>query len=111
MTALDGTLDVAKRIADVAVSKVREGQSKGVLYGMNLAKFPIIVTIDADLENNPELIPPLIQKLEDVDLAVASRTVVPRFSENLLPKLWAKKLAFQIFTPTLEPTKKKPSKA
>ncbi|MGO8807801.1 MAG: glycosyltransferase [Candidatus Bathyarchaeia archaeon] len=93
----DGTLDVAKRIADVAVSKVREGQSKGLLYGMNLAKFPIIVTIDADLENNPELIPPLIQKLEDVDLAVASRTVVPRFSERFATKTLGKKIGVSDF--------------
>jgi len=30
----DGTIQVAKRLADVAVTKRREGQSKGLLYGM-----------------------------------------------------------------------------
>ena len=35
------------------VTTVRKDQSKGLLYGMRLAKCPVIVTIDADLENNP----------------------------------------------------------
>lgn len=86
----DGTFEAAKRFADVAVSKVREGQTKGLLYGMELVKYPIIVTIDADLENDPELIPVLVQKLGEVDLAVASRTVIPRFSEKLASKTLGK---------------------
>ena len=48
----DGTIEVANRLADVAVTKKREGQSKGLLYGMHLAKYPVIVTIDADLEQS-----------------------------------------------------------
>jgi dolichol-phosphate mannosyltransferase len=82
----DGTLDVAKKFADVAVTKVREGQTKGLLYGMQLAKFPVIVTIDSDLENPPELIQNLLGKLCDYDLVVASRSTLPRFSEK-----WASK--------------------
>ena len=78
----DGTFEIAKQYADIAVTKVREGQTKGLLYGMQLAKYPIIVTIDSDLENSPELIPTLINKLTDYDLAVASRTILPRFSEK-----------------------------
>lgn len=78
----DGTVDVATRVADVAISKRKEGQTKGLLFGMKLAKFPIIVTIDADLENTPELIPSLVQKLDGLDLVVASRSVLPRFSEK-----------------------------
>jgi len=49
----DGTIQIANRLADVAVTKTREGQSKGLLYGMKMAKYPIIITIDADLENDP----------------------------------------------------------
>ena len=79
----DGTFEAAKPFADVVVSKKREGQSKGLLYGMRLAKFPKIVTIDADLENNPDFIPLLADRLDEFDLVVASRTVVPRFSERL----------------------------
>ena len=82
----DGTLAIAKRFADVAVGKEREGQTKGLLYGAKLAKFPVVVTIDSDLENPPELIPALVAKLVVFDLAVASRSVVPRFSER-----WAAK--------------------
>jgi dolichol-phosphate mannosyltransferase len=86
----DGTIEVARRIADLAVSKVREGQTKGLLYGMKLAKFPVIVTIDADLENDPRLILSLVQKLDEFDLVLASRTVLPRFSEKLASKTLGK---------------------
>ena len=86
----DGTIDVAKRVADLAVSKVREGQTKGLLYGMKLAKFPRVVTIDADLENDPKLILSLVQELGELDLIVASRTVLPRFSEKLASKTLGK---------------------
>jgi dolichol-phosphate mannosyltransferase len=86
----DGTFEVARRIADLAVLKVREGQTKGLLYGMKLAKFPMIVTIDADLENDPRLILSLAQKLGAFDLVVASRTALPRFSEKLASKTMGK---------------------
>ena len=88
----DRTLEVAKKFADVAVSKAREGQTKGLLYGMQLAKFSTIVTIDSDLENPPELIPNLIDKLDDYDLVVASRTTLPRLSEK-----WASETLGKIF--------------
>ncbi|MGA2682919.1 MAG: glycosyltransferase [Candidatus Bathyarchaeia archaeon] len=93
----DGTVEVAEGLADVAVSKVREGQTKGLLYGMKLSKFPIIVTIDADLENDPELIPVLVRKLGEVDLVVASRTVIPRFSERVASKTLGKMLGVSDF--------------
>jgi dolichol-phosphate mannosyltransferase len=82
----DGTLNVANSLADLAVGKIREGQTKGLLFGAKLAKFPVVVTIDADLENNPELIPALVEKLGVFDLVVASRRAIPRFSER-----WASK--------------------
>jgi len=93
----DGTLDVAERFADLAVAKVREGQTKGLLYGMKLAKFPIIVTIDADLENNPDFIPTLITKLSEFDLVVASRTVLPRISERLASETLGKMFGISDF--------------
>ena len=86
----DGTLTVAERFADVAMGKIREGQTKGLLYGAKLAKFPVIVTIDSDLENSPELIPKLVEKLNMFDLVVASRSVVPRFSERWAAKTLGK---------------------
>jgi dolichol-phosphate mannosyltransferase len=82
----DGTYEIANRLADIVVTKVREGQSKGLLCGMQLAKYPIIITIDADLENNPEHIPKLIQKIAEFDIVVASRTKLPRISEIIASK-------------------------
>ena len=89
-SSTDGTLEIAKQYADVAVGKVREGQTKGLLHGMNLTKYPIIVTIDSDLENTPELIPTLISKLDKNDLVVASRSALPRFSEKWAAKTLGK---------------------
>lgn len=86
----DGTLKVAERFADVAVGKIREGQTKGLLYGAKLSKFPVVVTIDSDLENSPEGIPKLVEKLNMFDLVVASRSVVPRFSERWAAKTLGK---------------------
>jgi len=45
----DGTIHIAKRLADIAVTKPREGQTKGLLYGMQLAKYPTIITIESTL--------------------------------------------------------------
>jgi len=56
-SSIDGTLEVARRFADVAVGKVREGQTKGLLFGAELAKFSVIIIIDSDLENNPNTYP------------------------------------------------------
>ena len=39
---------------------------------MKLAKYSVNVTIDADLENPPELIPQLVEKAEYCDILVAS---------------------------------------
>jgi len=86
----DGTVQIANRLADVAVTKIREGQSKGLLYGMQLAKHPIVITIDADLENNPEHIPNLIRQIASFDIVVASRTKLPRISETIASKTLGK---------------------
>jgi len=82
----DGTFSVAERLADVAVVKKREGQTKGLLYGMRLAKFPVIITIDSDLENDPKYIPALIKQISEYDVVVASRTHLPRISEVIVSK-------------------------
>ena len=86
----DGTLNSAKQYADFAVSKVREGQTKGLLYGMKYANFPLIVTIDSDLENSPEFIPAIVKKLDEFDLVNASRSIIPRFSERWAAKTLGK---------------------
>ena len=86
----DGTLDVARAVADLAIGKIREGQTKGLLFGAKHATFPVVVTIDSDLENTPELIPSLVDKLSVFDLVVASRKVVPRISERMASKTLGK---------------------
>jgi dolichol-phosphate mannosyltransferase len=78
----DGTLQVAEQVADLAVSKPRKGQTAGLLHGMKLAKYPLIVTIDSDMENPPQLIPQLLKLAGAFDVVVASRTELPRFSEK-----------------------------
>lgn len=93
----DGTLEVARQFADVAIGKVREGQTMGFLFGAKLSKFPVIVTIDSDLENTPENIPALVEKLSVYDVVVASRTVVPRFSEKLASKTLGRRLGVSDF--------------
>jgi dolichol-phosphate mannosyltransferase len=86
----DGTFRIAARLADIAVTKAREGQTKGLLHGMRLAQYPIIITIDADLENNPEHIPELIQQTSKFDIVVASRSKLPRISEVIASKTLGK---------------------
>ena len=89
-SSTDGTLEAAKRVADIAVGKKREGQSIGLLFGMRLAKYPVVVSIDADLENDPAHIPELVRLTAEFDVVVASRTKLPRFSEKLASKTLGK---------------------
>ena len=88
----DGTFEVAQSVADVAVSKKREGQAKGLLHGMKLAKYPVIVTIDSDLENDPKHIPRLLELIRQFDVVVASRNTIPRISERFASKTLGKML-------------------
>jgi dolichol-phosphate mannosyltransferase len=88
----DRTFQTAKELADKAVKKHREGQSKGLLCGMKLAQYPTIVTIDADLENDPRLIPELVRRIGNLDIVVASRTRLPRISERLTSKIIGKEI-------------------
>ena len=105
----DRTIQIANRLADVAVTKAREGQSKGLLYGMQLAKYPTIITIDADLENNPEHIPILTQKIAEFDIVVASRTKLPRISEKIASKTLGKMIGVNDTPQTSEHTRKRQS--
>jgi dolichol-phosphate mannosyltransferase len=86
----DGTIQVAKRYADVAVTKKREGQTKGLLYGMRLAKYPIIITIDADMENDPKYIPEMVKETSRFHIIMASRNKLPRISEKIASRTLGK---------------------
>jgi len=85
----DGTYDMAVKYADKAIRKEREGQTKGLLVGIENAKYPIVVTLDIDLENPPEMIPILVREFlnRDCGILVACRTLIPRFSERLSSRI------------------------
>jgi glycosyltransferase involved in cell wall biosynthesis len=91
-TSPDGSIEVAKQFADVAFSKRREGQTKGLAAGMRSAKYETIITIDSDLENDPKWILNLADKLTDFDMVVASRPELPRISERAFSKVYSRRL-------------------
>lgn len=80
----DGTYEEACKYADKALLVRNAGQTIGLLTGLREARYPIVVTLDIDLENPPELIPYLINKFleKNLDLLVACRTHIPRISER-----------------------------
>lgn len=63
----DGTFKAAAGLAPVRIIRFRKnfGQTAAVDAGIHAAKGEIIVTIDGDLQNDPEDIPRLIAKLEE----------------------------------------------
>lgn len=71
--SLDGSIDVIKRLRerDPAVRYVRFrrnfGKSAALAAGFRAARFPIITTMDADLQDLPEQLPLLIEKLMSGD--------------------------------------------
>lgn len=80
----DGTFEEALRHADRALLSERKGQTAGLLQGIKAAKYPVVVTLDVDLENPPELIPQLVEAFlgGQLDLLVASRRRLPRVAER-----------------------------
>ena len=76
---------VAVRPGLVALNLMRNyGQHNAVLAGIRLARYPLCVTIDDDLQNPPEEIPRLLAALTpDVDVVYgAPRAGWPRGSPN-----------------------------
>ncbi|MCS7105560.1 MAG: glycosyltransferase family 2 protein [Thermofilaceae archaeon] len=81
----DGTYEVALEHADKAIKVEGFGQTRSLLEGIRAANHEIVATIDADLENPPELLPLMLKTFlnEGVDLLVASRVELPRVSERI----------------------------
>jgi dolichol-phosphate mannosyltransferase len=76
----DRTWELAERLAThypikVIKRKRKAGLSSAVIRGFNEAKGDVLVVLDADLQHPPELIPKLLMKLNDADIAIASRYV------------------------------------
>ncbi len=90
----DGTYEEARRYADKAIVKPREGQTAGLLTGIREARYGLVVTLDVDLENPPSLIPALVEDAlkRDCDVLVACRTEIPRVGERLTARALSSKL-------------------
>jgi len=102
----DGTYAVAERLADKAIKKVREGQTKALAVGIENAFFPTILTIDADFENDPRHIPSLLEGLSRFDVVVACRNRLPRFSERIFSLCFSRFLGCRDVLSNYRATKK-----
>jgi len=65
--SVDGTYAALKRLSPITVVRMAYniGQTAGLDAGMHVAKGDIIVTLDADLQNDPSDIPAMLTKLDD----------------------------------------------
>jgi glycosyltransferase involved in cell wall biosynthesis len=76
----DGSPEVLRRLAreDPAVRVIRQrrnaGQSAALEAGFRFARGAVVVTLDADLQNDPADIPRLLAHLEDHDVVSGVRT-------------------------------------
>ena len=75
----DTTLDVLRQLASedprvqvLGLSK-QSGQSAALAHGFAAARGEILVTLDADLQNDPADIPRLLAALEDLDMVIGVR--------------------------------------
>ncbi|HKY03339.1 MAG TPA: glycosyltransferase family 2 protein [Blastocatellia bacterium] len=92
----DGSIDVIKRLRerDPAVRYVRFrrnfGKSAALAAGFRAARFPIITTMDADLQDLPEQLPLLIEKLMSGDDLVSGwrHNRHDRISKRLASRLY-----------------------
>jgi glycosyltransferase involved in cell wall biosynthesis len=95
----DGSWDVLKKLAEqhagVRVIRLRKnfGQTPALAAGFAYSRHPIVVTLDADLQNDPADIPRLLAKLADCDVVSGWRRhrkdvwltrLVPSYMANFL---------------------------
>jgi len=77
----DGTIELASELASrypvrVIVRRNERGLATAVVHGLRAAAGQIIGVMDADLQHPPEVIPELIEALQDgADMVVASRYI------------------------------------
>ena len=103
----DGSNDGSQSVLDALASRdptnrvihfVRNyGQTAALTAGIRHARAPIIVTLDADLQNDPADIPAMLQKLDEADVICGwrkdrkdpwlSRTLPSRLANALISKL------------------------
>lgn len=65
--SIDGSFEVMKDLAPLKAVRLKRnfGQSTAIGVGFELAQGDVIITIDSDLENEPEDIPRLLEKLNE----------------------------------------------
>jgi dolichol-phosphate mannosyltransferase len=86
----DRTWDILKQLAatDPRIRAQRFarncGQSAALWAGMRAARGRIIVTLDADLQNDPKDLPKLLAALEKFDCACGSRVAARRRSDGFI---------------------------
>lgn len=70
----DGTGRICKELAPLKYIRMRKnfGQTAAMDAGIKAAQYGYIVTMDGDLQNDPEDIPHLVQYLEEKDLDIVS---------------------------------------
>ena len=106
-THLTAPLKSPKALQMWRLAKSGKDKPKAYCTEQNSPSFPVIVTIDSDLENTPELIPDLTSKLANTTWLLPHAGRCPESPSVGHPKPWANCSASQIFTPILELTKKK----
>lgn len=79
-TSTDESLAVLRRLAmespriRVLALPQRVGQSGALVHGFEAARGEVVVTLDADLQNDPADIPRLLAALGDLDMVIGVRT-------------------------------------
>jgi glycosyltransferase involved in cell wall biosynthesis len=70
----DGSFEIAKNLSPLKVIRMRKnfGQSAAMDAGIKAAKYSYIITMDADLQNNPNDIPKMINYLLENNLDIVS---------------------------------------
>jgi len=70
----DGTRKILKSLSPAVIVLLRSnfGQTAALDAGIKAAQYPYIVTMDADLQNDPADVPGLVAQLEEDDLDVVS---------------------------------------
>ncbi len=72
--SIDGTMRELKKLSPVTIIRMRSnfGQTAALDAGIKAAKYPLIITLDGDLQNDPADVPALIKHLEENDFDVVS---------------------------------------
>ena len=60
------------------------GQSAAIWAGMQIARYPYIVTLDADMQNDPADLPAFVEALDRADCVCGSRVATRKEGDNIV---------------------------